>query len=72
MESTLVVLLLIGAVGVWIWYAGHKSGKREGSRKGYGVGFDRGRRSRSSGCLLLVIAGGFALAAVTVALAYAF
>lgn len=49
-----IVLLVIAYV---VWQAAFQSGKRIGSRKGYGVGFDRGSRSRKqSGCLVVVAA----------------
>jgi hypothetical protein len=38
-------LLILGALIV-IGYALYRSGKRVGSRKGYHVGFSRGRRRR--------------------------
>jgi hypothetical protein len=56
----------------WIYNAGHKTGKREGSRKGYGVGLDRGRRTRGqAGCLTIFLVFGLLLAITAVALAYA-
>ena len=39
------VLLILGAL-IFIGYALYRSGKRVGSRKGYNVGFSRGRRWR--------------------------
>ena len=36
----LIVIGILGAIG----YTIYKSGKREGSRKGFGVGKSRGRR----------------------------
>jgi hypothetical protein len=68
LESLIGLVILLLIVG-WIYSAGHKRGKREGSRKGYGVGFDRGRRAKSSGCLVLVVVAGLALAATTAVLA---
>ena len=50
-----VVVLIIGAVALWVYSTVFKSGKREGSRKGYGVGFDRGRKLSSSGCLIFMV-----------------
>ena len=51
-------LIVPGVILVGIYNAGFGSGKRLGSRKGYGVGFDRGRRAHnSSGCLVVVLAG---------------
>jgi hypothetical protein len=50
-------LILVGVV-IWIASAAFNAGKHEGSRKAYGVGFERGRRSRAkaqSGCLLVVV-----------------
>jgi len=38
--------LILLAIVVGIVCATYKAGKREGSRKGYGVGRDRARRSR--------------------------
>ena len=40
--ETLVILGLVGVVGYYIY----RVGKREGSRKGYGIGRSRGRRHR--------------------------
>ena len=49
-----IVLLL---VAYFVSQAAFQSGKRIGSRKGYGVGFDHGSRSRKqSGCLIIVVA----------------
>lgn len=46
------VIVAVCVIG-WIWSAAFASGKRLGSRKAYGVGFDRGRRSRGrSGCFI--------------------
>ena len=42
--SGLVILAVIVA-SIYAW--GHSEGKREGSRKAYGVGYARGRRGRS-------------------------
>lgn len=54
METIGFIVLIIVALA--IWNAAYKSGKREGSRKGYGVGFNRGRRSKpSTGCLVLFL-----------------
>ncbi len=65
----IVGLLVLAFVLFAIYNAGFKSGKQLGSRKGYGVGFDRGRRGRnSSGCLVFVLAG---LGAVVAAAALA-
>ena len=38
------ILIIIG-VGAWIYSAIYSSGKREGSRKGYGVGRSHQRRA---------------------------
>ena len=57
-----IVLVIFGSI--------FNAGKREGSRKGYGVGFDRGRRSKS-GCLVIIATTGFAVAAASAALACA-
>jgi hypothetical protein len=47
-----------GLILAWLYGIGYRSGKREGSRKGYGVGLARGRRRRGQdGCLVLVVAG---------------
>lgn len=49
---------------MWIASSAYRVGKREGSRKGYGVGFDRGRRAaRNSGCLVAVVVLPLGLAA---------
>ena len=63
MEAIVVIIILLLIAG-----AIFKAGKRLGSRKGYGVGFARGRRSKS-GCLVVVMAAGLALAGATVAVA---
>jgi hypothetical protein len=39
------VTFILGAM-IFIGYALYRSGKRVGSRKGYNVGFSRGRRRR--------------------------
>jgi hypothetical protein len=61
----LLGLLVILVIVAMVWKAAFSSGKRLGSRKGYGVGFDRGRRGRhdSSGCLVVFIVVGLALGA---------
>lgn len=69
LETVVLVVILLFFVG-WIYGTGHKAGKREGSRKGYGVGFDRGRRSKSSGCLVAIAAIIVAMATASAALAY--
>jgi hypothetical protein len=46
MEWVLLVIAVL-CVMSWVWSQAYKEGKRIGSRKGYGVGFDRGRRSRT-------------------------
>lgn len=68
----IVVLIVILAIAGWLYSSGHKAGKREGSRKGYGVGFDRGRRSRKnqSGCMIVIVVVGLIASAASVALAY--
>jgi len=64
-----VALIVVGLVVAWVigsvYSAGHRDGKRLGSRKGYGVGFDRGRRARGhgGGCALLLALLGAGLAA---------
>jgi hypothetical protein len=45
-------LLVLLVLGYLIYHSAYKAGKREGSRKGYGVGFARGRQSRNEGCPL--------------------
>lgn len=66
MDSLLLLAVII--VAGYLVNEAYKSGKREGSRKGYGVGFDRGRKSKSEGCLLLVLVTGLAISAGGVAL----
>ena len=65
----IIGLIVLGVILLAVYNAGFGSGKRLGSRKGYGVGFDRGRRAHgSSGCLVVVIAGlACALAATALA-----
>jgi hypothetical protein len=54
MEVLVVLVMLVG--GFLIYGLAYKAGKREGSRKGYGVGFARGKRSaKPSGCALVVL-----------------
>jgi hypothetical protein len=54
----IVGLVVLGAILVGVYNAGFGSGKRLGSRKGYGVGFDRGHRGHNSGgCLVVLLAG---------------
>ena len=54
----IVGLIVLGVILVGVYNAGFGSGKRLGSRKGYGVGFDRGGRAHNStGCLVAVLAG---------------
>jgi hypothetical protein len=54
----IIGLIVLGIILLGVYNAGFSSGKRLGSRKGYGVGFDRGRRGHnSSGCLVVVLAG---------------
>jgi hypothetical protein len=61
--ETIGGLIILGIVAFVIYSAGHgaghKEGKRLGSRKAYGVGFSRGSRSHGGGggCLLFVTAG---------------
>lgn len=53
MELLILVLIIIGAAA---WLSGYKRGKREGSRKAFGVGFDRGKRSGNpKGWLILIV-----------------
>jgi hypothetical protein len=57
-ECIAIVVLLVIAAALWslAHQSGYRGGKRDGSRKAYGVGFDRSRRSRSpaqGGCVLL-------------------
>ncbi|MCS7305037.1 MAG: hypothetical protein NZ602_08030 [Thermoguttaceae bacterium] len=54
-----LILLVIAA---WIWNAAYKAGKREGSRKAYGVGYGRGLRASGGGCLLMLALVGTLLA----------
>lgn len=61
MEGLLVILAVIGFFMSGLWQSAYMAGKREGSRKAYGVGYARGRRAQS-GCLV-VIAAGLTLAA---------
>ena len=44
-EHSMELLLAIGVIYV-IGYLIYRNGKREGSKKGYGVGLHRGRRGR--------------------------
>jgi hypothetical protein len=59
-------LILFGVVA-WVVGTAFNAGKREGSRKAYGVGFARGRRAGArgqTGCLLVLL-----MAFVTTAIA---
>jgi hypothetical protein len=68
--GTIVVIVVVLVIAAWIYNAGHKSGKRLGSRKGYGVGFDRGKRSRGQkGCLVIIVICGLLAAATSTATA---
>lgn len=60
----ILVLLIVCAVAWWVYNSAYKSGKHEGSRKAYGVGYSRGRKQASSGCLIFV---GLIAAAVSAA-----
>ena len=44
-EEEMGALIALGVIG-FIVYQAFREGKREGSRKGFGVGRDRGSRSR--------------------------
>ena len=44
-EHSMELLVALGVIYV-IGYLIYRNGKREGSRKGYGVGLNRGRRGR--------------------------
>ena len=46
MDTLIGMLIVLGAIA-WVWNSAYSSGKREGSRKGYGVGYARGKRGRS-------------------------
>jgi len=62
-------IIIIVAMIVFIY--AYNAGKREGSRKGYGVGYSRGRRA-GSGCLIVLFLGVLSLAAVARAVAAIF
>lgn len=65
MKTFIVVVLIV--VGIcWIYSTAFDSGKKLGSRKGYGVGYDRGRGS--GGCLfVLMLTVGIVIAAADIA-----
>jgi len=42
MTETIIVVIVLALIAHWIY----KSGKREGSRKGFNVGIRKGRRRR--------------------------
>ena len=68
--EALVVMAIVAGIAWYGWSTAYASGKRAGSRKGYGVGYDRGRRSKNrNGCLVVLVAAGV-LAAAGAALAY--
>jgi hypothetical protein len=51
--ETLICLIIAGFVANEMVKAAYRTGKRDGSRAAYGVGFARGRRSRqSTGCVV--------------------
>ena len=62
-------LVIIVAIIVFVY--AYSAGKREGSRKGYGVGFSRGRRS-GWGCLVVLVVGALAIFTVAKAVAALF
>lgn len=64
----MLTILIVIFVAIVVYQSAFADGKRIGSRKGYGVGFDRGSRNKS-GCLFAVI--GFVLVIGTVASAIA-
>ena len=66
MEAIIAILVPLFIVGA-IDNAGYKGRKREGSRKGFGVGYDRGRRAGNQGRLVMIALLGLALTATTVA-----
>lgn len=63
MNTTILVVIVV--VLLLVWGAAHRQGKREGSRKGYGVGFDRGRRSKGKNGCLVILASAVATLALT-------
>ena len=69
MEIIGFLILLVFAA--WVFNVAFMAGKREGSRKGYGVGFSRGRRSRGqTGCLVVMVTIGVLAIAVSKAVAH--
>jgi hypothetical protein len=67
----IVIVVILLAVARWFWFAGHRQGKRMGSRKGFGVGFDRAKRLRGQqGCLGALMIVGLAVVASVAAMAH--
>jgi hypothetical protein len=64
-------LLVFGIVVYAVYQSAFASGKRIGSRKGYGVGYSRGlRKSRKNeGCLVMIVAALIVVGTITVAVA---
>lgn len=59
LRMVITILLAVGiAIAFFVYQAAYTAGKRDGSRKAYGVGFGRGYRKAkqsSSGCLVAVL-----------------
>lgn len=50
-------LIVIVVIVIVVYNTAHRAGKRLGSRKAYGVGYARGKRSKSqSGCVVVLLA----------------
>jgi hypothetical protein len=63
MTGELLILLIIAAIGYFLYQSGFKSGKHLGSRKAYGVGYARGRKSNGqNGCLIIFVLIGLSVA----------
>lgn len=68
MEGFAGVIVVI-FVAYFVYDLAYKRGKREGSKKGYGVGFDRGKKSTSGGCLVILLSFGVILFTGTIVIA---
>lgn len=64
-------LLVIGILLYAVHQSAFASGKRIGSRKGYGVGYSRGSRNsrKNDGCLTIIVAAFIVIGTIAVAVA---
>ena len=72
LDGLCFLIMIVVFIAAWAWEAGYRAGKREGSRKAYGVGWERGRQAAQtgqSGCLVAFLAVALAVALLRVATA---